>query len=187
MKYKTKPCEIEAMIWNGKNKEEIIHFTNNHIKFEVEDNGKDLLFIETLEGTMVADIGDYIVKGLRGEFYSCKPDVFVKKYEQKKDVGEIIREEIKKNILVKNLRFGENFFTIGEKTVRICKNNCTIEIETYNTVSKSKYDENAELQATALRYTSNVAEISPELIANIAIISEAQRLVYSSTSEYLSI
>ena len=39
------------------------------------------LVIKTLEGNMIASIGDYIIKGLRGEFYPCKPDVFEKKYE----------------------------------------------------------------------------------------------------------
>lgn len=37
--------------------------------------------IPTLEGIMTADIGDYIIEGVRGEFYPCKPDVFAKSYE----------------------------------------------------------------------------------------------------------
>ena len=37
--------------------------------------------IRTLEGNMKVSVGDYIIKGLRGEFYSCKPDVFERKYE----------------------------------------------------------------------------------------------------------
>ncbi len=40
------------------------------------------LRIVTLEGEMKADKGDFIIKGLRGEFYPCKPDVFHKKYER---------------------------------------------------------------------------------------------------------
>jgi hypothetical protein len=39
------------------------------------------LHIKTLEGTMIANIGDYIIKGVRGEFYSCKPDIFEATYE----------------------------------------------------------------------------------------------------------
>ena len=38
--------------------------------------------IETLEGTMYASIGDYIIKGINGEFYPCKPDIFAKTYEE---------------------------------------------------------------------------------------------------------
>ena len=44
-------------------------------------NYKGEVVIRTLEGNMIASVGDYIIKGLRGEFYPCKPDVFEKKYE----------------------------------------------------------------------------------------------------------
>lgn len=42
-------------------------------------------FIETLEGTMKANIGDYIICGLSGELYPCKPDIFKKSYEEVND------------------------------------------------------------------------------------------------------
>lgn len=75
--YRTKPCEIEAVQWNGENQAEIANF--------IDDGSYSLilgdLFITTLEGTMKANVGDYIIRGLRGEYYPCKPDVFVKKYE----------------------------------------------------------------------------------------------------------
>lgn len=40
-----------------------------------------VLHIETLEGTMTANLGDYIIKGVQGEFYPCKPDIFAATYE----------------------------------------------------------------------------------------------------------
>lgn len=40
------------------------------------------VFIETLEGIMRADVGDYIIRGVNGEFYPCKPDIFEKSYER---------------------------------------------------------------------------------------------------------
>lgn len=46
-----------------------------------DSNGKDLMFIDTLEGVMTATINDYIVKGVNGEFYAVKPDVFEKTYD----------------------------------------------------------------------------------------------------------
>lgn len=76
MKYKTKPCEIEAIQWTGNNLDEIIDFVKDDSWFWLKD-----LYIHTLEGDMKANVGDYIIKGLRGEYYPCKPDVFVKKYE----------------------------------------------------------------------------------------------------------
>lgn len=44
------------------------------------------VFIETLEGTMKADVGDWIIKGVKGEYYPCKPDVFNMTYEKDGDV-----------------------------------------------------------------------------------------------------
>lgn len=77
-KYKTKPCEIEAIQWTGKNIIEILDWGQGKILWDDMDN----LYIDTLEGRMQASINDYIIKGLRGEFYPCKPDVFEKKYEK---------------------------------------------------------------------------------------------------------
>ena len=88
-RYRTKPCEIEAIQWNGTNLEEIKDFVGNSLIFDICDiawevgRGRPFVFmkIRTLEGDMQANVGDYIFKGLRGEFYPCKPDVFEKKYE----------------------------------------------------------------------------------------------------------
>ena len=62
--------------------------------------------IKTLEGDMQASEGDYIIKGLRGEFYPCKPDVFEKKYElseQTDDDKQKGMTEEEKNILSDSL------------------------------------------------------------------------------------
>lgn len=47
-----------------------------------EDKNNPYIPIETLEGTMRASVGDYIIKGVNGEFYPCKPDIFEKTYEK---------------------------------------------------------------------------------------------------------
>lgn len=77
MKFRTKPCEIEAVQWTGRNVAGIMRFVKN--ESAIITNG--VLIIKTLEGDMVASTGDYIIRGLRGEYYPCKPDVFQKKYE----------------------------------------------------------------------------------------------------------
>ena len=77
-RYKTKPCEIEAIQWTGKNIIELLDWGRGKILWDDADD----LFIDTLEGRMKANINDYIIKGLRGEFYPCKPDIFKKKYER---------------------------------------------------------------------------------------------------------
>lgn len=83
-RYKTKPCEIEAIEFIRESYIDVINFTDNKAKDLIVENcidGKAYCKIETLEGDMMATEGDFIIKGLRGEFYPCKPDVFKKKYE----------------------------------------------------------------------------------------------------------
>lgn len=87
MKYRKKPVVIEAVRWTGENREEIRNFCKHGAFFTpaVQDTEghttKWSLVIDTLEGVMYAEIGDYIIKGVNGEFYPCKPDVFAKTYE----------------------------------------------------------------------------------------------------------
>lgn len=86
--YRNKSIVIEAHIWNGKNFDHISNFTQdwrgNKIAYEdsqelAEKTG--VMYIKTLEGIMPANKGDYIIKGVNGEFYPCKPDIFKKTYE----------------------------------------------------------------------------------------------------------
>ena len=77
-KYIKKPVEVEAVQWTGTNIDEIEKFAREHI-YEHTTIAK--IAISTQEGIMVANIGDYIIKGVNGEFYPCKPDIFKKTYE----------------------------------------------------------------------------------------------------------
>ena len=77
--YRKKPVVIEAKQWRGLNHYEIFEFIGADNHFFSEDQ-KDL-YILTLEGTMKASIGDFIIKGVHGEFYPCKPEIFEKTYE----------------------------------------------------------------------------------------------------------
>ena len=84
-RYKTKPCEIEAIQFTKNNFKEIQKFTNGNafdFYFNEQLPNNTSCKIHTLEGLMVASEYDYIIKGLRGESYPCKPDVFEKKYEE---------------------------------------------------------------------------------------------------------
>ena len=78
MKYKKKPVAIEAVQWTGNNKEKILDFCNGSSSFTAADG---YIAINTLEGVMNASAGDYIIKGVHGEFYPCKPDIFNETYE----------------------------------------------------------------------------------------------------------
>ena len=77
MKYRKKPVVISALQWTGTNLVEMCMFTENET---FVNDGK--IEIDTLEGTMTASVGDYIIKGVHGEFYPCKPDIFELTYEK---------------------------------------------------------------------------------------------------------
>ena len=78
-RYITKPVEVEALEWIGTNKFNMCEFIGDKAISMKSD--EDFFIIETLEGNMKASKGDFIIKGLRGEFYPCKPDVFHLKYK----------------------------------------------------------------------------------------------------------
>ena len=75
MKYRKKPIVIEALQFNG-NFAECEAFVGGDAEFR---NGE--LIIATLEGAMHASPGDWIIRGVKGEFYPCKPDIFEATYE----------------------------------------------------------------------------------------------------------
>jgi hypothetical protein len=86
MKFRKKPVEVEAEQFTGHNSTEIEAWFIGHDArkyFGVENGGRGVL-INTLEGTMRADPGDWIIKGIKGEFYPCKPDIFEATYEEVK-------------------------------------------------------------------------------------------------------
>lgn len=81
-KYRKKPVEIEALQWTGDNRDEIWKFCSMAY-FNTDVATGDLsLMIQTLEGSMQASIGDYIIKGVKDEFYPCKPDIFDMTYDK---------------------------------------------------------------------------------------------------------
>ena len=82
MKYRKKPVTIEAIQWTGKNKEEIEAFVANDKNVDVYNNS---IIIHTLEGNMFASVGDYIIRGIYGEYYPCKPDIFMDTYDPVKE------------------------------------------------------------------------------------------------------
>ena len=104
MKYRKKPVVIEAVEWTGENHREMYSFLTNDVEGYMQPisfqfigvllvgSGKTFyidhskvkggLVIRTLEGEHIASIGDYIIKGVKGEFYPCKPDIFHKTYEK---------------------------------------------------------------------------------------------------------
>ena len=87
MKYRKKPVVIEAMQITEKTEFSVTQWAGRKVYASpvlepTERNPKGVYWqIDTLEGTMTAIPGDWIIKGVNGEFYPCKPDIFEKTYE----------------------------------------------------------------------------------------------------------
>lgn len=98
MKYRKKPIVIEAIQLKLDNFDEVCEFMGEtptleyNPDFGIDEHGNTNepylgVYIETLEGKMLASYGDYIIKGVNGEFYPCKPDIFEKIYDKSDDLS----------------------------------------------------------------------------------------------------
>nr|DAK45563.1 MAG TPA: PGDYG protein [Caudoviricetes sp.] len=84
MKYRKKPVVIEAVQFVD-TEESILKLSElglDPVRIDYADLDNPILKIETLEGLMIATEGDYIIKGVQGEIYPCKPDIFTETYEK---------------------------------------------------------------------------------------------------------
>ena len=81
-KYRTKPVIKEAVQWTGDNLDELRAFVPEKFR---DNRIHQPLGIKTLEGVLTISTNDWIIKGLNGEFYPCKPDIFEKTYEPVED------------------------------------------------------------------------------------------------------
>lgn len=85
-RYRKRPVVIEAVQWTGTNADDVLGFTLGRASVRDESyrrvgSNERVLVIETLEGDMRAEPGDWIICGVKGEFYPCKPDIFSATYE----------------------------------------------------------------------------------------------------------
>lgn len=91
-RYRKKPVVIEAWRWTGEVTEELKGIVTKP-PFVFSYKSKSLncnevvleLTVETLDGTMIISAGDYIIRGVNGEYYPCNPDIFEKTYEKVED------------------------------------------------------------------------------------------------------
>lgn len=86
MKYRKKQIVIEAVQLSRRLPEAVLNFVGkeNLADYNLGEFAEDTCYFEikTLEGVMLANEGDWIIKGIKGEFYPCKPDIFEATYEK---------------------------------------------------------------------------------------------------------
>ena len=85
--FRKKPVVIEAMLLTERNRGDVLKWARSytplgHVIPAVPDSGSPTrMLIHTLEGTMKASVGDWIIRGVQGEFYPCRGDIFEETYE----------------------------------------------------------------------------------------------------------
>lgn len=87
-RYTKKPVTVEAIQWTGENLQELKNFVGDRLEYDVMDAAWEVgkgpamvnVKIQTLEGIHHASVGDFIIQGVHGEFYPCKPDIFQETY-----------------------------------------------------------------------------------------------------------
>lgn len=77
--YRKKPIPVEARQYTGDNFIELQNWSEDNVAMDDDSNN---VFIATLEGHMWFDEGDYVIKGVHGEFYPCQKDIFEETYEE---------------------------------------------------------------------------------------------------------
>lgn len=81
-RFRKKPVEITAVRWDGteSRQRDIVRWANGQISGWHDEAGY-FLRISTLEGELRVSPGDWVIRGIKGEFYPCKPDIFEATYE----------------------------------------------------------------------------------------------------------
>lgn len=85
MKFRKKPIVVEAMQYTDEQVNEIVAWVGGARAMRVNWENDAALEIVTLEGVMTASLNDWIIKGIKGEFYPCKSDIFEATYEEVSD------------------------------------------------------------------------------------------------------
>jgi hypothetical protein len=81
MKYRKKPVIVEAIQFTEKTKDEVFNFIRCTKQGLYDKERNPIIIISTLEGEMKVELNDWVIRGIKGEFYPCKPDIFEKTYE----------------------------------------------------------------------------------------------------------
>lgn len=85
--YRKKPVVIEAMQWTEDTTEEVMRWCPKCFKAE------GVLWIETLEGPMRVELDAFVIKGIKGEFYACRGDIFEETYEEVEETPVLVQFE----------------------------------------------------------------------------------------------
>ena len=159
-KYIKKPVEVEAVQFDGT--DESVEWLLPQLKSGEIGRACNKLYIKTLEGVMEAKVGDYVIKGVNGEFYPCKPDIFEKTYEKIED-DDLLNE---KPIFFEDLKNGY--------TKAYTKSDIDMLIEDNKRLKEELFMERTKNEAEIY---SKVAELKRELDTSNEVIKYLANLI----------
>ena len=173
-KYVKKPVIVESMRF-GIGTDELIKLqdwmdADLVIDFNEKDNPK--LKIKTLEGVMEASVGDYIIKGIRGEFYPCKPDIFEATYStvelDSMSFGMAVDKMKMGHMVARRGWNGKNLFVFMQVPATIGKD-IVPKMQSLPPSVKAKFQErfdNAAAQIDAIYYDNQLAIVNESNLIN---------------------
>lgn len=110
-KFRKKPVVVDAIQFDGDNQDEVVVWSQElkRAKTDVSQNGDGTLDVETLEGIMHISPRDWVICGVSGELYPCKPEIFAKTYESADGASDIDVHRRAIGFLLCCVSSGENY------------------------------------------------------------------------------
>ena len=151
-KYRKKPVEIEAVKFDGT--DESVEWLLPQLKSGEIGRACNKLYIKTLEGVMEAKVGDYVIKGVNGEFYPCKPDIFEKTYEKIED-DDLLNE---KPIFFEDLKNGYTKAYTKSDIDMLIKYNKRLKEELLieRTLNEAEFKKQLDISNEVIKYLANL-------------------------------
>ena len=151
-KYIKKPVEVEAVQFDGT--DESVEWLLPQLKSGEIGRACNKLYIKTLEGVMEAKVGDYVIKGVNGEFYPCKPDIFEKTYEKIED-DDLLNE---KPIFFEDLKNGYTKAYTKSDINMLIKYNKRLKEELLieRTLNEEEFKRKLDISNEVIKYLANL-------------------------------
>ena len=84
-RFRKKPIMIDAIQYDGSNGSSLYSWSSGRVIQSPVLEGQPCVQVQTMEGMMTGAVGDWIIRGIMGEFYPCKPDIFAATYDPVED------------------------------------------------------------------------------------------------------
>lgn len=193
-KFKKKPVVIEAVRWDGTNLDEVMHFCAGLARYELMARGNSELVISTLEdgddliAKHVASKGDWIIKGVQGEFYPCKPDIFEASYGLADEDEQELYVQVLEQKIKSSREANYNIINGLNDEIAILKTQLRAARDAHISISKEQCEEIASLNERLNSFNNiDVPLTDVDLEAKLAKSEEAKNGAYAERNKLVRI